>query len=150
VNEYRTAISQSINWYYDRNNNNNYSESSTPAIPNNVIDGSKYTKPAQTVIDDFLTYKSGYFSGLNSSDRIKEIFYQKFTHLNILNLWEIWSETRRLEQEYGILVPKSKCVIWMERFQYPENEPATNGENYSRVAAQDNITTPVWWTNRKQ
>jgi hypothetical protein len=149
VNEYKTAISQSINWYYQRNNSNIYSLTSSPAIPNNIMEGSKYTKPAQTVIDSFLTFKSGYFSGLSSTDKVKEIFYQKFTHFNILNLWEIWSEARRLEKDYGLLVPKSKCVIWMERFNYPENEPATNPDNYSKVAAQDNITTPVWWTGRK-
>jgi hypothetical protein len=147
--EYQTAINQSINWYYKRNNENSFSTTSTPSIPSNIIEGSKHSKPNQASIDGFLTYKTGMFSGLSTSDKIKEIYYQKFAHLNIFNLWEIWSETRRVEKDYGILAPKSKCVIWMERFQYPENEASTNSDNYSKVANQDNITTPVWWTGRK-
>lgn len=149
VNEYKTAISQSINWYYQRNNDNKYSLTSSPSIPNAIIEGSKYSKPEQTVIDAFLTYKSDAFSVLSKDEKVKEIFNQKFVHFNIFNLWEIWSEARRLEKDYGIIVPTSSKVIWMERFQYPENEPAANAENYSKVAGQDNITTPVWWTGRK-
>jgi hypothetical protein len=149
VDHYKLAISQSINWYYQRNNENKYSITSSPSIPTAIMEGSKRSKPDQASIDAFLTYKSGLFTGLTKDGKIKEIFNQKFAHFNIFNLWEIWSEARRLEKDYGIIVPKSSKVIWMERFQYPENEPAANAENYSKVAAQDNITTPVWWSGRK-
>ncbi|MCU7551084.1 SusD/RagB family nutrient-binding outer membrane lipoprotein [Chitinophagaceae bacterium LB-8] len=148
VQEYKTAIAQSIDWMYSVNNSNQYSVSSTPSIPLNVVPGSQYPKPAQAVIDAFLTTKSAYFTGLTKDGKIKEIFYQKFAHLNILGQYEIWAEARRLRKEYGNLLPNSTKMKWIERFMYPENEPSVNPEKFDAVKAQNDYFTPVWWTGR--
>ena len=148
VEEYRKAISLSIDWYYETNKNNSFDETTSPAIPPNIIDGSQPSKPATTLIEAFLDNKSSYFANLNSDDKIKEVFYQKIVHLNILNYWEIWSETRRLQKEYGILAPISKKWVWMERFYYPSSEETTNPDNFAAVAYKNDHDTPVWWTGR--
>ncbi|MGD9928472.1 MAG: SusD/RagB family nutrient-binding outer membrane lipoprotein [Mangrovibacterium sp.] len=148
VEEYRKAISLSIDWYYEVNRTNKFGVSSTPAIPANIMDGSQYPKPSVAVIGAFLDNKSDAFSNLNSNDKIKEIFYQKMAHLNILNYWEIWSETRRLQKDYGILAPVSSKWIWMERFYYPSSEETTNPDNFAAVASKNDHDTPVWWTGR--
>jgi hypothetical protein len=149
VTEYTQAISQSIDWWYETNNTNDFGVATSPAIPANIMPGSKYPKPSSVVINAFLNNKSNAFNLMTSSDKIKEIFYQKYTHLNLFNFWEVWSEARRLQKDYGILVPRSKAMRWMERLAYPASEATTNPDNYQKVAGQDNFTTPVWWTGRK-
>jgi hypothetical protein len=146
--EYRKAISTSIDWYYALNNGNKYSETSVPDIKAKIIPGSQYPKPAQAAIDAFLDYKVGLFTAKSKDDKIKEIFNQKFAHLNYLNPMEIWSEARRLQKEYGILAPRSSKVKWMERFYYPASEAQTNPDNFAKVAAKNDALTPVWWTGR--
>jgi len=148
VAQYRKAISLSIDWYYETNKNNTFDETTSPAIPSNIMEGSQPTKPATTEIEAFLDNKSAYFSSLSNTDKIKEIYYQKIVHLNVLNYWEIWSETRRLQKEYGILAPVSTKWVWMERFYYPSSEETTNPDNFAAVAHKNDHDTPVWWTGR--
>ncbi|MCU4166565.1 SusD/RagB family nutrient-binding outer membrane lipoprotein [Carboxylicivirga caseinilyticus] len=148
ANEYRTAISQSIDWYYQVNSSNTFNTTSTPAIPEALIEGSQPVKPDASVIDAFLDNKVAAFNAMSDYDKIKEIFYQKMAHLNILNYWEIWSETRRLQKDYGILTPTSDIFIWMERFYYPSDEETTNPDNFQAVAGKNDHDTPVWWTGR--
>lgn len=147
--EYKKAISQSIDWMYSVNNSNPYSASSTPAIPGNLMAGSQYAKPSQSVIDAFLTKKTAYFNGLSNSDKIKEVFYQKFAHLNILGQYEIWAEARRLYKDNGQLLPISSKIKWIERFMYPEAEPSVNQKAFDAVKGQNDYLTPVWWTGRQ-
>lgn len=149
ADEYKTAISQSIDWYYNVNSSNKYSETSTPAIPKNIAANSQYPKPSTGNINAFLSKRTSYFSGLSTNDKIKEIFYQKFAHLNILGQYEIWADARRLFKEYGQLLPKSTKVQWIERFMYPENEPSINPTAFETVKGQNDYFTPVWWTGRK-
>lgn len=146
VAEYKKAISLSIDWYYETNKNNTFDVTTSPAVPSNIMAGSQVAKPAN--VDAFLNSKSAAFNSLNSSDKIKEIYYQKIAHLNILNYWEVWSETRRLQKEYGILAPVSKKWVWMERFYYPSSEELTNPDNFAAVASKNDHDTPVWWTGR--
>lgn len=148
VEEYRKAISLSIDWYYEVNRTNKFGVSTTPAIPANIIEGSQYPKPSEAVISAFLDNKSNAFSNMSNNDKIKEVFYQKMTHLNILNYWEVWSETRRLQKEFGILAPVSSKWVWMERFYYPSSEETTNPDNFKAVANKNDHDTPVWWTGR--
>lgn len=143
--EYKKAVLESINWYYQTNKNNTFDVTTSPAIPANIMDGSYASAPAP---DAFLDYKTSLFDAMSNDDKIKEIYYQKFAHLNILNYWEIWSETRRLQKEYGILAPVSSKWVWMERFYYPSSEETTNPDNFQAVAGKNNHDTPVWWTGR--
>ncbi|WP_347841336.1 SusD/RagB family nutrient-binding outer membrane lipoprotein [uncultured Draconibacterium sp.] len=145
VEAYRKAIEESINWYYQVNKSNTFDVTTNPAIPANIMDGSY---AAQPVADAFLDGKAASFTGMSNDEKIKEIFYQKFAHLNVLNYWEIWSETRRLQKEYGILAPVSQKWVWMERFYYPSSEETTNPDNFQEVAHKNNHDTPVWWTGR--
>jgi len=148
--EYKKAISLSIDWYYSINNSNRYSGSSTPLIPGKIYDRSMYAKPDGSIINAFLANKTTYFSGLGKDDKIKEIFGQKFAHLNILGQYEIWADARRLRKEYGLLVPRSTKVEWIERFQYPESEPSINPDSFKSVMSKNDYSTPVWWTGRTQ
>ncbi len=145
ADEYRQAISESIDWYYQTNKSNTFDLTTNPAIPANIMDGSYASAPDATA---FLDKRTATFSSMSSDDKIKEIFYQKFAHLNVLNYWEIWSETRRLQKDYGILAPVSSKWVWMERFYYPSSEETTNPDNFAAVAAKNNHSTPVWWTGR--
>jgi hypothetical protein len=144
---YGKAIRASIDWYYNVNATNSFSTTSTPAIPLNIMDGSQPAKPAESIISAFLGKKVAAFQAMSASDKIKEIYYQKFVHLNILNYWEIWSETRRLMKEYPTL-PQNSVFTWMDRFYYPSTEATTNPDNFQAVAHKNDHDTPVWWTGR--
>lgn len=145
VESYKKAMLESINWYYQTNKTNSFDVTTNPAIPANIMEGSYAEAPAA---DAFLDYKSNEFSSMSNEDKIKAIYYQKYAHLNVLNYWEIWSETRRLQKEFGILAPVSKKWVWMERFYYPSSEETTNPDNFQAVAHKNNHDTPVWWTGR--
>lgn len=145
---YRKAIQQSIDWYYSVNSTNKFTENSAPPVPSVIVAGSQPEKPSTAVINAFLDQKVASFTAMSSKDKIKEIYYQKFAHLNVLNYWEIWSDTRRLQKEYGILSPRSDVFVWMERFYYPSSEATSNPDNFAKVAGKNDAVTPVWWTGR--
>lgn len=145
---YRKAIQESIDWYYSINAANKFTETSAPPIPRTIISGSQPDKPNATAINAFLDQKVAAFNALGTNDKIKEIYYQKFAHLNVLNYWEVWSDTRRLQKEFGNLAPASNVFVWMERFYYPSTEATSNPDNFAKVAGKNDAITPVWWTGR--
>ncbi|MBR8535708.1 SusD/RagB family nutrient-binding outer membrane lipoprotein [Carboxylicivirga sediminis] len=145
---YRKAIAESIDWYYMVNGGNTFDDASSPAIPVAIMDGTQPSKPDAAAIDAFLDNKVAAFNAMSDDEKIKEIFYQKMAHLNVLNYWEIWSEARRLQKDYGILTPTSNIFVWMERFYYPSSEETTNPDNFAAVAHKNDHDTPVWWTGR--
>lgn len=143
----KVAIRSSIDYYYNLNSTNSYSESTVPAL-RFIMPGSKMNKPDESKVTSFMNYEVAKFNAMDSKDKVRHIFYQKMVHLNILNPYEIWAEARRLMRDYGYLPKSVSNVYWIERFFYPPSEANKNAENFKKVAAKNNYSTPVWWSGR--
>lgn len=80
-------------------------------------------------------------------DKMEILMQQKYIHLNLIGLWELWAEFRRTRH------PKLEPMTWQgkvmkpvpERIHYPGSELSNNTDNYSQVAQEDNLTSPIFW-----
>ncbi|WP_346318646.1 SusD/RagB family nutrient-binding outer membrane lipoprotein [Chitinophaga sp. YIM B06452] len=143
ADEYRAAIKESIDIYYEINALNQ-DQNYTGFIP-----ASKATKPSDAVINTFLDQKVAEFNTAAGNEKIGLIYDQRYIHYNMLKPYELWADTRRLMKELGARVRKAPSNIrMMERTVYPTSEELNNPANFQAVKAANNYTTPVWWTGR--
>lgn len=140
--EYKAAIQQSIDVYYEIN-----SGSSAPAY-SGYMATSKPAKPLQAEIDSFLVLKVADFAAADNSEKTGLIFDQRYVHHNVFKPYELWSDARRLVKELGSRVRKGASNIpFIERAPYPATLESIN-PNFSAVKSKNNFTSPVWWTGR--
>lgn len=143
ADEYRAAIKESIDIYYEINALN------TNTTYNGYIPGSKAVKPSDADINTFLGQKTAEFNAAAGAEKIGLIYDQRYIHYNMLKPYELWADTRRLMKELGARVRKAPSNIrMMERTVYPTSEELNNPTNFQAVKAANNYTTPVWWTGR--
>lgn len=80
-------------------------------------------------------------------DKMEILMQQKYIHLNLLQPYELWAELRRTRH------PKLEPFTWHssvwkpmpERVHYPTAELTGNPDNFAKVAADNNATTPIFW-----
>lgn len=143
ADEYRAAIKESIDIYYEINALNK------DTSYNGFITASKAEKPTDSTINVFLDQKTAEFNAAVGNEKIGLIYDQRYIHYNMLKPYELWADTRRLTKELGARVRKSPSNIkMMERTVYPTSEELNNPANFQAVKASNNYTTPVWWTGR--
>lgn len=146
----KKAIDASTRFYYRANSTNNYNEASIPTL--------QHLKPSAMapVLDeqhlaDYEEFATNKFAQMTSTrDKLKFIFGQKICHMNIMNPYEIYNETRRLVKDFDgelPLLPRPN-VVFPERFYYPTSELTNNPENFAKVAHKNSYDVPVWWTGR--
>lgn len=141
--EYTSAIRESIDFYYAMNKLND-GTTGTGLIP-----AAQPTKPSQADISIFIVAKANEFNNADATEKKGLIFDQKYIHFNVFKPYELWADTRRLFKELGKRVINAPSNMkQMERTIYPTSESSNNAENFKTVAAQNNYTTPVWWTGR--
>ena len=148
----KKAIYASTYFYYQTNNSMSYNESSLPSILC-VQEKAKAPKWAdiQGHLADYEEIAAGKFASLGSTkDKLKFIFDQKFCHMNIMNPYELFNESRRLVKDFDGELPfvSTPNVVFQERMFYPSSELTNNGENFQKVAHKNTYDTPVWWTGR--
>ena len=99
----------------------------------------------------FKAFAADKFAKMASTrDKLKFIFGQKICHMNLLNPYEIYNETRRLGKDFDgelPLLPRPN-VVFPERFYYPTSELTDNPDNFAKVAHKNSYDVPVWWTGR--
>lgn len=148
----KKAIYASTYFYYQTNNSMSYNESSLPSILY-VQEKSKAPKwvDIQDHLADYEEIAANKFASLGSTkDKLKFIFDQKFCHMNIMNPYELFNESRRLVKDFNGELPfvSTPNVVFQERMFYPSSELTNNGENFQKVAYKNTYDTPVWWTGR--
>jgi hypothetical protein len=145
ADEYRAAMQESIDIYYEINQLPTGAALNYPGF----IAGSKVAKPDQAVITTFLNAMVNEFNAASATEKMGLMYDQKYVHFNMLKPYELWADTRRLMKEMGARVRKGPGnVKMMERTVYPTSEELNNSEKFQTVKAQNNYTTPVWWTGR--
>ena len=128
-------------WYYI----NSLSVSSATDYPRYFPE-----KPSAEIVQtygDFL--KAEYQKAKTLDDQIEIIMQQKYIHLNLMAPNECWTELRRTRH------PKLEPVNFppyftnikpqVERIKYPDSEELNNTENFAKVKAENNYSSPIYY-----
>ena len=133
-NYYDGGIERSIDQYYLLNSISNDNIAGT-LTPTNAAEISAY----QTAVD---------FAGAASdAERLELLSYQRWIHFSVVQPLELWSEIRRTG--YPVLTFQADNTnaqtLPPYRWNYASDEPSLNGDNYAAVAAEDNLSTKLFW-----
>ena len=90
-------------------------------------------------------------------DDMEIIMQQKYIHLNLIGVYELFAELRRTRHpkiepisltwaKTGVALSNAKMHI--ERVKYPDSERTNNAAEYAKVESDDNWTTPVFWSTK--
>lgn len=88
-------------------------------------------------------------TAVTTADKLKLIALQKWIHFSVLQPIDSWAEIRRLNApaltyETDNSNPQTQPPV---RWFYAASEPTYNAINYAEVAAQDKLTTKIFWDN---
>lgn len=80
-------------------------------------------------------------------DKMEVIMQQRYIHLNVMNYLDLFADLRRTRH------PKLEALTYqgkvmrplVERLRYPSSELSTNEQNFLKVAAEDNLTSHIFW-----
>jgi hypothetical protein len=106
-----------------------------------------------TNVDSYANTMSGTVSG----NEMAVIMQQKYIHLNVIGVYELFAEIRRTR--YPKLEPitikststtLTNATMMIERVPYPSSEAVNNAEAYQAVAAESNWTSPVFWNTKSK
>lgn len=141
----KDEVTHSINFWYTINQLSTYGRTElTPAQSALVYPD----KPTGAVISDWgENIKAKFNAAATTDDKMEILMQQKFIHLNLLHPYELWAELRRTRH------PKLEPFTWHtsvwkpmpERVRYPTIELTNNPDNFKKVAAENNLTTPIFW-----
>ncbi|WP_245952684.1 SusD/RagB family nutrient-binding outer membrane lipoprotein [Pedobacter cryoconitis] len=131
---YETALRQSVTFYYFLNNLNQGGYVNLPA-------------PAPTVVDSWINSSTASYTG-SATEKLANIYIQKWAHFGVLQATEAWSEYRRTG--YPVLTfPADGKLSGFEtpptRLVYPALEKTLNSANYQAVQAKDTRKTKIFW-----
>ena len=146
----KKAIDASTRFYYNSNATNRYSASSIPSVQHIKANA---TAPMlnEAHLQSYCAQAVAKYHSLSTmKEKLSFILGQKMIHMNIMNPYELYSETRRLVKDFNGQLPfvSTPNVVFQERMFYPASELTNNPDNFSAVAYKNNYTTPVWWTGR--
>lgn len=108
--------------------------------------------PETVEVDAFVnTSGAAYNLSGSQTDRLHQIYLQKYIHLGFLQSIEGWTELRRTD--YPVLTfPSTGKLAGFEtppnRLIYPSGESALNKENWQAVSAKDTRMTKIFWDVR--
>lgn len=141
---FKEAIKESIDKYYLINKAN------TTAYAGKITE-SQVAAPTPQAITNYVDYIGSKFAQASDLEKKGMIYDQKFIDFNVVNPFDLWSETRRLIKELGARVIKKPTNIrFMERTIYPTSESTNNSKNFTEVAKDNNYTSPVWFSGRTE
>lgn len=130
---YETAVKQSVTFYYYLNSIN------TTGLK-------KAEKPSAETIEDFVTTSSIAYTG-SATEKLANIWTQKWLHFGFLQSTQAWSEYRRTGYP-ALTFPTSTLSGYQTpptRLVYPSNEKSNNAARYAEVQAKDTRTTKLFW-----
>ncbi|MDR1023352.1 MAG: SusD/RagB family nutrient-binding outer membrane lipoprotein [Prevotellaceae bacterium] len=150
------AINASVDFWYTMNG---FADGTLAAKNTPYTDlARKILQPAKPVTSG--TYASTVAGKLTGSveDDMEIIMQQKYIHLNLIGVYELFAEIRRTRHpkiepitltwdKTGVSLANAKMTI--ERVRYPDSERTNNAAEYAKVEGEDNWTTPVFWSTKR-
>ncbi len=105
-------------------------------------------KPNSAAITGYAeALRTRFLAATDVEQRMEIIMQQRFIHLNVMNYLDLFADLRRTRH------PKLEAMTYqgkvmkplVERLRYPSSELSTNEQNFLKVSAQDNLTSPIFW-----
>lgn len=107
-------------------------------------------KPSTDIIQTYSEFmENEYKKAATLDDQMEIIMQQKYIHLNLMAPNECWTELRRTRH------PKLEPVTFppyfsdvtpqVERIKYPDSEELNNTDNFTKVKAENNYTSFIYW-----
>jgi len=141
----KDEVTHSIAFWYTINQLSSYAKTEmTPAQMALVYPA----RPSATVVNAWGDVVKGKFTAAPTlDDKMEILMQQKYLHLNLYQPYELWAELRRTRH------PKLEPFTWHtsvwkpmpERVRYPAIELTNNSDNFKKVAADNNLTSPIFW-----
>ncbi len=102
------------------------------------------TQPATAVVDAMVASPAYAF---NTSNFLDKLAYQKWVNTNYLQMFETYSEFRRLDKPAipADIFSSQQVSRTPARFLYPSAEAGSNAANFQSVVSKNNDNTKVWW-----
>jgi hypothetical protein len=139
------AVRHSVDFWYWYNGRSTYNPEQT-YFPEADLSVLSPAKPAAAVIEQYAGIVKQEYD--NAPDKLEIIMQQKYIHLNMMGIYELWTElrrTRRPKLEPVTTLYDVKTTPLIERAHYPANEQSANPEEYMKVQSQDNYSSPIFW-----
>lgn len=135
--DYEQGIRQSIDFYYDLNQQ---------SIFNTTGNWPRLTNPG---IGNFLSNAGVEYTG-TTQQKLAKIWTQKWVNFFVLQAGEAWTEIRRTGYPVLPFAPAaaSGSTTPPQRLLYPSTEQIYNAENYAKVAAKDKANIKIFWDVR--
>jgi hypothetical protein len=101
------------------------------------------------------TIKAEFEAASDEEDKMEILMQQKYIHLNLHGVYELFAELRRTRHPKlePVSAPETagansltNATMQIERFRYPDSERTNNAEEYQKVSKDDTWTTPVFWS----
>ncbi|MCH4553848.1 SusD/RagB family nutrient-binding outer membrane lipoprotein [Aestuariibaculum lutulentum] len=148
---YKNAIELSCAYWYDKNVNNSYSQTTTPAFPGNM-DASRIDRDRPSMEYNpgaYAEFAAQQFSAMTDQQKVKAIFDQLQLHYNMFNFETPYTAARRLIK-YLNDNPAApyETFAWKERMLYNPSIQGTDPEAWSQVSQHDDYNLPIWFTGR--
>ncbi len=105
--------------------------------------------PAGSELQAYADVVGGKFdAAAGIEDKMEILMQQKFLHLNVHNVIELFSEFRRTRHPVlGSFLHQGELreTRMLERQIYPADPGVYNAENFAAVISENNYTTPIFW-----
>lgn len=134
-----------------------YAMNSVPNYVGDMADDTKKIltpeKPDAGVIGSYATTIQNEFEAAGGvEDKMEIIMQQKYIHLNVWEAFECFAEIRRTRHPKlepitcsGTSSSLVNATMMLERFKLPPSEKANNYDEYSKVMAEDEWGSPIFW-----
>jgi len=135
---YETGIQQSIAYYY--------AIRALSADNTDSIAGA--ATPSAAEITAYLASPGvSWSSATTAAAKLNLIATQKWLHFNVIQPFESWSETRRLDAPAFTFWTDNSSIQKTppHRWLYPTSENTYNTKNYQAVQANDKLDTKIFW-----
>lgn len=133
---YETGIGASIDYYFGLRAISN-SSISGPLAPTSAAEKNAY------IASNGISWTT---AGSNAA-KLNRIAIQKWTNYSVLQPLESWAEERRLKLPVLSFLPDNTNAQTLppNRLLYPSDEKTFNSANYAVEAANDNLSTKIFW-----
>lgn len=141
----KDEVIHSVAFWYTINQLSSYAKTQLTAAQMALV---YPARPSAAVTSAWADVVKGKFTAAASlDDKMEILMQQKYLHLNLYQPYELWAELRRTRH------PKLEPFTWHtsvwkpmpERVRYPAIEMTNNSDNFSKVAGENNMTSPIFW-----
>jgi hypothetical protein len=133
---YNEGISKSVKYYYGLR-----------ALSNDNTAGDLDPTSDAEIADYIAEPAVNWDNAANKEAKLKLLATQKWLHFSVVQPYESWAETRRLDAPvFAFEVDNSNALKQPPyRWLYAGSEQTYNTVNYESVKAKDNLTTRIFW-----